>query len=363
MTMKATDRSEAGPLIACVFTGPTLSPAEGRAELGAVYLPPAAQGDVYRAALARPQAIGIIDGYFECVPAVWHKEILWALAQGIHVYGAASMGALRATELAPFGMQGVGRIFESYRDGVFEDDDEVAVMHGPADTGFRPLSEAMVNIRQTLAAAEAAGVLSSGARRALERIAKDFFYADRVYPLILRRATEAGLPAHELLALQRWLPQGQVNQKREDALAMLRVIREVLADGPPPKRVTFRLARSAHWEAARGAISHQLRTVIHPDPKVPVQTPVRKSSGDGAVHRQRQQTIRVGHQAGRGSSNDTGSRTIERRDAMPKKAAPKDAGKRTKKPGKIADLPAKSVKGKEAAAVKGGMMKSTGIVR
>ncbi|HSB73808.1 MAG TPA: hypothetical protein VLT62_31160 [Candidatus Methylomirabilis sp.] len=39
---------------------------------------------------------------------------------------------------------------------------------------------------------------------------------------------------------------------------------------------------------------------------------------------------------------------------MPKKAAPKDAKKRTKKPGKIADLPAKSVKAKDAAAVKGG---------
>ncbi len=36
---------------------------------------------------------------------------------------------------------------------------------------------------------------------------------------------------------------------------------------------------------------------------------------------------------------------------MPQK---KDARKRTKKPGKIADLPAKSLKGKDAAKVKGG---------
>ena len=40
---------------------------------------------------------------------------------------------------------------------------------------------------------------------------------------------------------------------------------------------------------------------------------------------------------------------------MPKKPAPKNARKRTKKPGKIADLPTKSLKGKDAAAVKGGM--------
>lgn len=67
----------------------------GRDELDAVFLPPASQGDVYRAAVKRPAAIGIIDGRFHDTPAVWHKEILWALAQGIPVYGSASMGALR----------------------------------------------------------------------------------------------------------------------------------------------------------------------------------------------------------------------------------------------------------------------------
>ena len=94
---------------------------------------------------SEPQAIGIIDGYFQWAPAVWHKEILWAIQQGVHVFGAASMGALRAAELAPFGMRGVGRIFEAYRDGVlpgsgdepFEDDDEVAVVHGPAGERVR----------------------------------------------------------------------------------------------------------------------------------------------------------------------------------------------------------------------------------
>src|SRR5215470_18896878 len=115
-----------------VFVGPTLPPVEIAAVLDAVCLPPVAQGDVYRLVGARPRAIGIIDGYFDGVPAVWHKEILWALTQGIHVFGSASMGALRAAELHPFGMQGVGSIFEAYRSGELEDDDEVAVLHGPA---------------------------------------------------------------------------------------------------------------------------------------------------------------------------------------------------------------------------------------
>src|ERR1700687_1751155 len=149
---------------AIVFVGPTISSQEVSEVLDvsgmidAVCLPPASQGDVYRASLQWPSAIGIIDGYFERVPAVWHKEILWAMSQGIHVFGSASMGALRAAELAAFGMTGVGAIFEAYRDGLLEDDDEVAVAHGLAEDGYRPLSEAMVNIRATLAAAEAAGV-------------------------------------------------------------------------------------------------------------------------------------------------------------------------------------------------------------
>jgi hypothetical protein len=129
-----------------VFTGPTLPPAEAAQELDALYMPPVSEGDVYRAALESPRAIGIIDGYFENVPAVWHKEILYALSRGIRVFGSASMGALRAAELAQFGMEGVGATFEAFRDGRLEDDDEVAVIHGPAELGYPMLSEAMVNV-------------------------------------------------------------------------------------------------------------------------------------------------------------------------------------------------------------------------
>ena len=43
----------------------------------------------------------------------------------------------------------VGRIFEAFRDGELEDDDEVAVVHGPAGLGHIQISEAMVNMRAT----------------------------------------------------------------------------------------------------------------------------------------------------------------------------------------------------------------------
>ena len=91
---------------AIIFAGPSLPPRWRPDDARFDWRPPVRQGELYRAALAHPTAIGIIDGYFEVVPTVWHKEILWAMAQGIHVFGAASIGALRAAELDVFGMRG-----------------------------------------------------------------------------------------------------------------------------------------------------------------------------------------------------------------------------------------------------------------
>ena len=130
---------------AIVFSGPSVSREAVTALEGMEWRPPVSQGDVYRAAKTSPRVIAIIDGFFDSVPSVWHKEILWAMSRGIHLFGASSMGALRAAELHQFGMRGVGEIFEKYRDGTLEDDDEVAVLHGPAELGYTPLSVPMVN--------------------------------------------------------------------------------------------------------------------------------------------------------------------------------------------------------------------------
>jgi hypothetical protein len=231
-----------------VFVGPTLSPEEARAELDAVYLPPVEQGDVYRAALDKPHAIAIIDGYFERVPTVWHKEILWAMSQGIHVLGSSSMGALRAAELAAFGMEGVGTIYEAFQSGVLQDDDEVAVAHGPAESGYRALSEAMVNIRATLRAAAEAGVIRDATRQALEEMAKALFYPERCYPILLERAMEDGLPPDEIAALRAFLPAGRIDQKKQDALALLRRLRELSSQTSGPKRVRYSFEHTDAWE-------------------------------------------------------------------------------------------------------------------
>jgi len=235
-------------MTAIVFTGPTLRPEEITGAGDFVPLPPVAQGDVYRAALGRPRAIGIIDGYFAGAPSVWHKEILWTISRGVPVFGSASMGALRAAELHSFGMRGIGRIFEGFRDGVLEDDDEVAVVHGPAEIGFPPASEAMVNIRATLALAEAKGVIGPESRRALEFFAKSLFFADRNWPALLAASSAHGVALPELAALGDWLPEGRVDQKRLDALEMLAAMKSAPAAGEPAS-AAFHFEWTHLWDA------------------------------------------------------------------------------------------------------------------
>src|SRR5690606_13870764 len=120
-------KQQNGPIV--VFLGPTLSLAEAERTLpGAVFLQPVSQGDIILAAHAfRPRAMILVDGQFEDRPPVRHKEIMWAMAQGIVVFGAGSMGAIRAAELHPFGMLGVGLIYRWYRRWPLAPDDAVAI--------------------------------------------------------------------------------------------------------------------------------------------------------------------------------------------------------------------------------------------
>ena len=170
------------------------------------------------------------------------------MSEGVPVFGAASMGALRAAELDEFGMRGIGRIFEAFRDGVLEDDDEVAVVHGPAEIGYLPASEAMVNIRATLALAEAKGVIGAELRRALEAFAKSLFFADRNWPALLAGSAPHGAPESELAALADWLPEGRVDQKRLDGLEMLAAMRATTG-ADEPASTPFHFEWTYFWDA------------------------------------------------------------------------------------------------------------------
>ncbi len=182
-----------------VYVGPTLPQEEVRKLLpDATVMPPAAVGDILRASKKRGiDRIAIIDGYFERMAAVWHKEILVAIERGIEVWGAASMGALRAAELHAFGMRGVGTIYQWYKRGVITADDEVAVAHLPGEYGYRATSDALVNIRYSL---------HKHARPDLLAHAQATFYRERSWAKL-----GTGLPLIDL--------------KAKDARALLRKLR------------------------------------------------------------------------------------------------------------------------------------------
>jgi hypothetical protein len=170
------------------------------------------------------------------------------MSEGVHVFGAASIGALRAAELAAFGMVGVGQIFNDYLDGRLEDDDEVAVDHGPQELGYPPLNEPMVDIRATLMHARQEGVIGPDCETALLGIAKQLFYAQRQYPKLFAVAKNQGADAGELDQLQVWIRRGKVSLKRNDALAMLGVIRDFVQSDPGPFEAAYRFERTEMWE-------------------------------------------------------------------------------------------------------------------
>lgn len=232
-----------------VFLGPSLPRGAAARILPAEYLGPAAMGDIYRVvsrpARTRPRRIALIDGYFERMAAPWHKEILWALERGLRVYGASSMGALRAAELEVFGMVGVGQIFEDYKAGRLTDDDEVAVLHGPAERGWPQMSEAMVNLRAGLGEAKEAGDLSGPTADALLALGKALFYRDRSWESLLSRGRSAGLPERELAALEQRVKLRRPDRKADDATALLRSLAS--GEEAPAGRPRVKMARTWFW--------------------------------------------------------------------------------------------------------------------
>jgi len=208
-----------------IFAGPSLynfdfSAARGVDAVG--NRGPAAQGDIARAVVEGATVIGLVDGRYEDVAAPWHKEILYAIEQGVQVFGAASMGALRAAECAEFGMVGVGAVFERYRSGELTDDAAVAQVHGPAELGYLPLSEALVNVEATFARFRQLDAVTKEEAERLDASARSLFFKERTYGRILSHAgLDGGERGRELTRLIR---DCKADVKREDALTLYRYL-------------------------------------------------------------------------------------------------------------------------------------------
>ncbi|WP_131761781.1 TfuA-like protein, partial [Actinomadura fibrosa] len=216
-----------------LFAGPSLPDAADLLAVdGITVLPPVAAGDLLALAPSRGDVIGIVDGYFRQTRAVRHKEILALLQDGVAVLGAASMGALRAAELDTFGMRGVGRVYRDYKQGVLTADDEVALLHGSADEGYRPVTEALVNIRATLRLCVREGLLDESTADHLAATLASRPYRLRSYPELIRLVRDGGASTATVEAIRDLCATRAVNLKRQDALRLVDEMRTLDDDRP-----------------------------------------------------------------------------------------------------------------------------------
>jgi len=203
-----------------VYLGPSLPLDYARDLIDARFLPPVQLGDIYQILATSVETIVIIDGLFDNTTPIWHREILAAIEAGIRVVGATSMGALRAAELYQYGMIGHGTIFEWFRDGVLDGDDEVALMHGNQELGYLKISEPMVNIRYNLDRAVAAGVISTAQSLSIKGHLKDLYFGDRkkaLVPALIEDETTR-------IGLSDFFDSQYIDLKREDAISTLQAV-------------------------------------------------------------------------------------------------------------------------------------------
>ncbi|MGB5101159.1 MAG: TfuA-related McrA-glycine thioamidation protein [Methanothrix sp.] len=207
-----------------VFLGPSLPKDKAEKVLEADFRPPAKRGDIYQAAKEGAGIILLIDGVFFQECSVAHKEVIYALEAGAKVLGASSMGALRASELDIYGMEGIGKIYLAYKSGHLVSDDEVALVFDPFS--WEPRSEPLVNIRFNLDLARQMGVISSSCKDRLFHCAQARYFPDRTYGRMLSDA-RAMVAEKELLRFREFLDKEKRDFKMEDAVLALERVRDM----------------------------------------------------------------------------------------------------------------------------------------
>jgi hypothetical protein len=212
-----------------IFLGPSLSHEKARRIFAdADYRPPAKKGDFMRLAADPGVAmVGFVDGVFlQDYPPTPIEVYQLARKQGVLLAGAASLGALRAVELEKFGMVGIGKIFQLYKSGKVDADDEVAVTFAP-EGDYQLQSEAMIDIRYNLFLARKKGVIGKKAKAALAKAAKEIYFPHRNYAHVIEQA-KAAYPAlaGEIEYFGSYVASNRKSLKEIDAMRLVEYLRE-----------------------------------------------------------------------------------------------------------------------------------------
>jgi hypothetical protein len=209
-----------------IFLGPSMSTEKAKSIFDAEYRPPAKKGDFLRLGLlSEISMVGLVDGMFmQDYPPTPIEVYQLVAKKNIIVVGAASLGALRAVELERFGMIGVGKIFELYRTGKVNADDEVAVTFD--ETSYKLQSEAMIDIRFNLFLAEKRGIISTHIRKMLSHVAKKVYFPLRNYNDILDYLVKSTPEyADQFEVFRSYISSNRVSLKELDTIKLIKYIK------------------------------------------------------------------------------------------------------------------------------------------
>src|SRR5215213_2451909 len=170
-----------------VFLGPSLKLTKARKIINAEFKPPAKKGDLIKLSLMSDiRKIVLIDGVFLQEYPPTPIEVFQVIRKSnFKVYGASSIGALRAVELEKFGMEGIGKIFELYKKDIINSDDEIAVTF---DSHYNILSEAMIDIRYNIFLSWKKGIIDKETKQMMVNLAKRIYFPFRTYENIIKKS-------------------------------------------------------------------------------------------------------------------------------------------------------------------------------
>lgn len=211
-----------------IYTGLSLPFDEAREildshdDITVIYKRPIKRGDLVHDLAENPDVIGIIDGVFHQNSAVGHREILDAIKKGVKVYGASSMGALRASELDSLGMEGIGYCYNQYASGKVTSDDDVAVMLDN-DT-LEALSVPLISMNYVFENAVKENIITQSQKEELYQITKKTFYPQRTYAKTLKESDLDNTTKDKLIDFIRTTP----DIKKQDAIELITHIKQVV---------------------------------------------------------------------------------------------------------------------------------------
>ena len=215
-----------------IFLGPSLSHEKARKIFQADFRGPAKKGDLLRVSgdIDDSTIVCLVDALFlQDYPPSPIEVYQLMLNKNIKLYGAASLGALRAVELEKFGMIGMGKIFELYKKGKLTADDEVAVTFVEGEHQLQ--SEAMIDIRFNLFLAHRMGIINEITKKTIAKVAKNIYFPYRNYTDILDQ-TEKQYPAisKDLKSFRTYIIKNRQSLKERDTIKLINYVKSLLTE-------------------------------------------------------------------------------------------------------------------------------------